>query len=96
MLTGNINEQFQFDKIGKAALYKDERFHVILLNLPEGEELKTHTSNTDAFCIVQQGEAEFNLEGVHSLLKKGDLFSFKAKQQHSVKALTDFSLLIVK
>lgn len=96
MLTGNINEQFQFDKIGKAALYKDERFHIILLNLPEGEELKPHTSNTDAFCIVQKGEAEFNLEGVHSLLKEGDLFSFKAKQQHSVKALTDFSLLIVK
>ena len=33
MLTGNINDQFHFDKIGKAALYKDERFHVMLLNL---------------------------------------------------------------
>ncbi len=96
MLTGNINDQFHFDKVGKAALYKDERFHVMLLNLPEGEELKPHASKTDAFCIVQKGEAELNLEGVHSHLKKGDLFSFKAKQEHSLKALTDFSMLLIK
>ncbi len=96
MLTGNIKDQLHFEKIGKTALYKDDRFHVMLLNLPEGDELKPHASNTDAFCIVQKGEAEFNLEGAHSLLKKGDLFSFKAKQQHSLKALTDFSMLIVK
>ncbi len=96
MLSGNINDQFHFDKIGKAALYKDERFHVMLLNLPEGEELKPHASKTDAFCIVQKGDAEFILEGVRSHLKKGDMFSFKAKQEHSVKALTDFSMLILK
>lgn len=96
MRTGNINDQFQFEKIGKAVLYKDERFHVMLLNLPEGDELKPHASKTDAFCIVQKGEAEFVLEGVLWHVKKGDLFSFKAKQEHSLKALSDFSMLIVK
>jgi quercetin dioxygenase-like cupin family protein len=96
MLTGNITDQFQFEKIGKTVLYKDERFHVMLLSIPEGDELKPHTSKTDAFCIVQKGEAEFSLEGVKLHLKKGDLFSFKAKQEHSLKALTDFSMLIVK
>ena len=96
MQTGNINDHFHFDKVGKAALYKDERFHVMLLNLPEGEELKPHASKTDAFCIVQKGDAEFILEGVHSRVKKGDLFSFKAKQEHSLKALTDFSMLMIK
>jgi quercetin dioxygenase-like cupin family protein len=96
MLTGNMNDHFQFGKIVKAALYKDERFHVMLLNLPEGEELKPHASKTDAFCIVQKGEAEFILEGVQSHLKKGDLFSFKAKQEHSLRALTDFSMLLIK
>lgn len=96
MITGNINEQMQYEKIGKTALYKDDRFHVMLLSLPEGEELKPHSSKTDAFCVVQRGEAEFILEGVHQHLKRGDLFSFKAKQEHSLKAITDFSMLIIK
>lgn len=96
MHTGNINDLLQFNRIGKTELYKDERYHLMLLNIPEGEELKPHTSKTDAFCLVQKGEAEFNLEGVHSHLKKGDLFSFKARQEHSLKALSDFSMLIIK
>lgn len=96
MITGNVNEQISFDKIGKAMLHKEERFHVMLLNIPEGEELKPHISKTDAFCIVQKGEAEFILEGKSTIIKKGDLFSFKAKQEHAVKARTDFSMLIVK
>lgn len=96
MHTGNISEQLPFDQIRKAALYKDDRFHVMLLQLPEGEELKPHTSKTDAFCIVQKGEADFILEGEKFHLKKGDLFSFKAKQEHSVKAITDFTMLLIK
>ncbi len=96
MLTGNINDFFEHDKIGKTVFYKDERFHIILLNIPEGEELKPHSSKTDAFFVVQKGEAEFVLEGKSFHLKKGDLFSFKAKQMHSVKAISDFSMLIIK
>jgi quercetin dioxygenase-like cupin family protein len=96
MLTGNISDLVKFDKTGKSALYKDGRFHVMLLNLPEGDELKPHSSKTDAFCIVQKGEAEFMLEGKRIHIRKGDLFSFKATQEHSIKALTDFSLLLIK
>lgn len=96
MITGNISELIKFDKTGKAVLHKEERFHAMLLNLPEGEELKPHISKTDVFCIVQKGEAEFILEGKSFNIKKGDLFSFKAKQEHAVKALTDFSLLLIK
>ena len=96
MHNGNISDHIHFEKTTKAALYKDERLHVLLLNLPEGEELKPHVSKTDAYCIVQRGECEFTLRGVPHRLKKGDLFSFKANEPHSVKALTDFSMLIIK
>jgi len=96
MLTGNISDLVKFDKTGKSALYKNGRFHVMLLNLPEDDELKPHSSKTDAFCIVQKGEAEFILEGKRTHIKKGDMFSFKAMQEHSIKAVTDFSLLIIK
>jgi quercetin dioxygenase-like cupin family protein len=96
MIKGNISELLQFEKIGKSALHKDERFQAMLLTLPEGEELKPHFSKTDAFCIVQKGEAEFILAGESFHLKKGDFFTFKAMQMHSIKAITDFSLLLVK
>ena len=52
MHNGNISDHIHFEKTTKAALYKDERLHVLLLNLPEGEELKPHVSKTDAYCIV--------------------------------------------
>lgn len=96
MLIGNIKDLLKYEKIEKSPLYKDENMQVIILNLPNGEELKPHISPVDAFCIVQKGEVEFTLEGEMFFLKEGDLFHFKAKQVHALKALSDFSMLIVK
>ncbi len=96
MILTNINKLMLYNKISKSALYKEDQFQMMLLNLPEGEELKPHLSKTDACCVVQKGEAEFILEGVSELLHKGDVFTFKAGQVHAVKAITDFSMLIIK
>lgn len=96
MYLGNINDLLSKDQTTKAAIYKDDRFHVMLLHLPEGDELKPHKSKTDACCIVQKGEVEFILEEEMYHYRKGDLFSFKAGQLHALKAITDFSMLIIK
>jgi quercetin dioxygenase-like cupin family protein len=96
MLIGNINDLMKYDKIEKSPVYKDENMQVIMLNLPKGEELKPHFSPVDAFFVVQTGEVEFTLEGEVFPLKPGDLFHFKAKQVHALKALSDFSMVIVK
>jgi quercetin dioxygenase-like cupin family protein len=96
MYIGHIKDHLLHEKIRKTALYKDDHIRVMLLNLPNGHELKAHTSPKDAFCFVEQGEVEFILEEKAYLMKKGDLFHFKAGQIHSLKALSDFSMLIVK
>ena len=96
MLIANVKELMKYDKIEKSPVYKDENMQVIILNLPEGEELKPHISPVDAFFIVQQGEVEFTPEGEVFHLKPGDMFHFKAKQVHALKALSDFSMVIVK
>lgn len=96
MLIGNISQYIKHDKIEKAAVYKGEHINVIMLNLPKGEELKPHISPVDAFFVVQQGEVEFTLEGEVFHLKQGDVFHFKARQVHALKAISDFSMLIVK
>ncbi|MFN4284920.1 MAG: cupin domain-containing protein [Lacibacter sp.] len=69
---------------------------LILLNLPSGSVMKPHTSNKDAYCVVQKGRVEFTLEDDLFLLKEGDVFHFKAGQLHALKALSDFSMLIIK
>ena len=96
MHTGNINDYIVYDKIKKQQLYKEDRFHIMLLCLQEGEYLKPHQSSTDAFFIVLEGMVIFTKNGTDSTLVKGDMFTFKATEKHSVKALQDASLLIVK
>ena len=96
MLLGNLKEYLKYGKIEKSNVYRDDHMHVIMLNLPAGEELKPHISPVDVFFIVQQGEVEFTLEGEVFHLKQGDMFHFRARQLHALKAVSDFSMLIVK
>lgn len=96
MYIGNIKDQVLHHQIKKAVLYNDDHIQVMLLHLPKGQELKPHTSPKNVFCIVDEGEVEFVLEDKVFVLRAGDLFHFKAGQIHSLKALSDFSMLIVK
>ena len=96
MLTGNINDLIVYDRIKKQQLYKEDRFHVMLLSMQQGEFLKPHQSNSDAFLTVLEGEIIFTKDEIDHKLLKGDMFTFKASEKHSVKALQNASLLIVK
>jgi len=96
MQTTNLNALKHYDKIKKQTLYKSEPFEVIFLTIAKDELLKPHTSKTDAFLLVIEGDVIFTVEGNDSILHKDDLFQFKANQLHSVKALTDASLFLIK
>jgi len=96
MQTTNLNALKHYDKIKKQSLYKSEPFEVIFLTIAKDELLKPHTSKTDAFLLVIEGDVIFTVEGNDSILHKDDLFQFKANQLHSVKALTDASLFLIK
>jgi len=96
MQTTNLNALKHYDKIKKQTLYKSEPFEVIFLTIAKDELLKPHTSKTDAFLLVIEGNVIFTVEGNDSILHKDDLFQFKANQLHSVKALTDASLFLIK
>lgn len=96
MYIGNIKDYISYSKINKSSMFKDGNMEVMVLNLPAGAEMKPHTSSHDAFAFVQEGTVDFILEGELFPLKKGDLIHFKAGQLHSLKATSDFSMLIVK
>jgi quercetin dioxygenase-like cupin family protein len=71
-------------------------FAVTLVCLAKGERLDPHTSPTDAFIYVLEGDANFNLEGHAHFIQAGDGLAFKAQAVHSVNALTDFKMLLVR
>jgi quercetin dioxygenase-like cupin family protein len=96
MKSENIYQQVLHDRISKQQLYKNERFHVLLIGMKEGELLKSHFSPTDAFLLVLEGDILFLMEEKEYPLKKGDSFTFKAGEKHAVRALTYASFLLAK
>ena len=77
-------------------LYTDERFDVLYINLSKTESLKPHTSATDVFLLMIEGEIIFSIAEKNFCLQKGDSFSFKAGDVHAVEAVTNASFLLVK
>ncbi len=84
------------NQVCKKPVFKEARFQVMVLHLPQGEELKPHISTTDATMMVMAGEALFNIDDKEFHLSTNDLFSFEANKKHAVQALTDFTAIIVK
>ena len=96
MILGNIYQQQEFEKIKPQQVYKDERFHIMLVKIKKDEALKPHHATTDAFLTVIEGSIIFTLHNADTTLKKGDMISFKAYETHAVKALEDATFLVIK
>jgi hypothetical protein len=62
MTIKNIYEEALYEGIRKKQLHKEDRFHVLMLQMKEGELLKTHFSTIDAFLFVMEGVILFIME----------------------------------
>lgn len=78
------------------ALHQTANFKSSLVSIKAGGELKPHTSPTDAFILLLEGEGVFTIEGKPIELHRHDYFSFKANQLHSLKAIKDLRMLLVR
>jgi quercetin dioxygenase-like cupin family protein len=96
MTTHNIPDLLPYDGVKTKKIDANEHFKVVLISLQQGQRLDAHTSPTDAFIYVLEGNANFNLEGKAFFLSPGDGLSFKAHAEHSVNALTDFKMLLFR
>ena len=96
MILGNIYQQEEFEKIKPQQVYKNDRFHVMLVKIKKDEVLKPHHATTDAFLTVIEGSIIFTINDADTTLKKGDMISFKAYETHSVKALEDSTFFVIK
>ena len=67
---------------------------VVLFGFAEGQELTEHTSTQHAVIQILSGECEFSLAGKLHTLKVGDLLYMPPNLPHSVRAITQFSMLL--
>ena len=67
---------------------------VVLFGFAEGQELTEHTSTQHAVIQILSGECEFSLAGKLHTLKAGDLLYMPPNLPHSVRAITQFSMLL--
>ena len=96
MILGNIYQHEDFEKLKPQQVYKNNSFHAMLVKIKKNEVLKPHHATTDAFLAVVEGSIIFTLHDADTILKKGDMISFKAFETHSVKVLEDASFLLIK
>jgi quercetin dioxygenase-like cupin family protein len=109
MAPTHLQPQLQLPDLADQLAYSTEKFQskilsdqgfqkVILFAFAEGQELKTHTTPIDALLLVLEGECSFAFpeEGLEKTLKPGQIIQIPAKVPHSLKALSDFKMVLIK
>ena len=84
----------QAKKMGK--VLEAEQFDLLNVQMRAGEEIPAHNVNNTAIVIVRKGEVLFNVEGEDVLLKNEDVLLFEPLEMHSLKAITEVDLVVVK
>ena len=78
------------EEIHKNAVYK-----VLQVNLPKGQIMPRHFASSDAFIIVEKGEAKLNLPTKSVTLLAGNSFAIPAKAPHTLEILADFRAHVI-
>lgn len=92
----NILNQLDFNKVKSKKIVHTEKFDCVLLTIEEGNILKEHMSNTDAYLIVLSGEINFNINNQSFRLTKSDGIAFAKNTPHSVEAISNSKMILIK
>ncbi|MES2730855.1 MAG: cupin domain-containing protein [Bacteroidota bacterium] len=73
-----------------------EKTKVILFAFSPQQELKTHTAPVEVLLVILEGEATFTLGNTVSLIKTGEVIRIPASEPHSILAISQFKMLLIK
>ncbi len=76
-------------------LEANEHFQVIKVELTAGANMKRHVTTSDAYLIVEDGDALLIYAGETYELGKGETFLIPANEQHMLKIINDFKAWII-
>ena len=86
--------RFAPNGIVSRTLLRTANSRIVLFGFAEGQELTEHTSTQHAVIQILSGECEFSLAGKLHTLKAGDLLYMPPNLPHSVRVITQFSMLL--
>ncbi len=69
---------------------------VTLVGLKGGQELTTHTAPAELMVYLLEGEIEFRMLDIPHTLRSGEFLLMGADVPHSVKAVSDSKIVLVK
>jgi quercetin dioxygenase-like cupin family protein len=88
---------YQAEKFSLKVLLNQGQQKTILFAFAAGQELKTHTTPQPAVLIVLEGTCEFRFkEDPAKELTLGDVILIPADVPHSLQAVTNFKMILVK
>ena len=88
--------EYNSEKFTNKLLLQNENQKAILFAFSTGQELKTHTTPTPALLIMLEGKCEFLMNGNSQTLAAGEVIEIPAQVPHSLKALSNFKMVLVK
>ncbi|MBE2228485.1 MAG: cupin domain-containing protein [Ignavibacteria bacterium] len=93
----NLNDllSFQQGAVVSKVLLKKNTGNITHFAFGGGEGLSEHTAPFDAFVHITEGEAEIIISGKTCLLGRGEAIVMPAGEPHSLKAITDFKMILV-
>lgn len=77
-------------------LFNEYNKEVLQIKMKEGAQIGTHTTDKFAFIIVQTGTVDFKVNDESHVLTNEQILYLDPKEKHSLKAITDVTLIVVK
>ena len=87
--------QYQKGSIVSRVLLKNKGGTVTLFAFDEGEGLSEHTAPFDALVVNIEGNATIGIEAESFQIKQGETITLPANRPHSVKATTQFKMVLI-
>ncbi|MCM1005413.1 MAG: cupin domain-containing protein [Lachnospiraceae bacterium] len=84
------------EKVQFKEVFGSENGGVVLLGFCAGQALAEHQAPAEVMINVLEGEIEFTMLGTPHLLKAGQAMLMGAAVPHSVKALKDSKVMLIK
>lgn len=84
------------DKVQFKGIFGNENGGVTLLAFKAEQELTTHTAPAEVMVCVIDGCIEFTMAGNTKLINAGEFLLMGADVPHSVKALSDSKVMLIK
>jgi len=86
---------YQDGSIVSRVLLKNTGGTVTMFAFDEGEGLSEHTAPFDALVVVNDGEADIEIDGESFRVKQGETLVLPANLPHGVKAVSKFKMILI-